>query len=147
MISHAASQGRASHLFDWRRYRRWIFITVAAFSAGHRGARNPLSAVIQSSPSRDRQVAAFRRSVVLLFGCRQRISFVERNLAPQLSAGAVSTLAYAMRLSTIPSNFLVAPLGIVVYPHLAREALLENRGNLRVKSPGFSEPFFLFSYR
>ena len=72
-------------------------------------------------------------------------AFVERNLASQLSAGAVSTLAYAMRLFTIPSNFLVAPLGIVVYPHLAREALLENRGNL----PGqitriFRAVFFIF---
>jgi putative peptidoglycan lipid II flippase len=57
-------------------------------------------------------------------------AFVERNLASQLSAGAVSTLTYAMRLFTIPSNFLAAPLGIVIYPHLAREALLENRGNL-----------------
>jgi putative peptidoglycan lipid II flippase len=72
-------------------------------------------------------------------------AFVERNLASQLSAGAVSTLTYAMRLFTIPSNFLVAPLGIVVYPHLAREALLENRGNL----PGqitriFRAVFFIF---
>jgi putative peptidoglycan lipid II flippase len=57
-------------------------------------------------------------------------SFVERNLASQLSVGAVSTLTYAMRLFTVPSNFLAAPLGIVLYPQFAREALREGRGDL-----------------
>ena len=72
-------------------------------------------------------------------------AFVERNLASQISAGAVSTFTYAMRLFTIPSNFLVAPLGIVVYPHLAREALLENRGNLPHQITRiFRAVFFIF---
>jgi putative peptidoglycan lipid II flippase len=57
-------------------------------------------------------------------------SLVERNLASQLSAGAVSTLTYAMRLFTVPSNFLAAPLGIVMYPQFAREALREGHGEL-----------------
>ncbi len=57
-------------------------------------------------------------------------AFVERNLASQLAVGAVSTLTYAMRLFTIPSNFLAAPLGIVIYPQFAREALREGRGDL-----------------
>jgi len=58
-------------------------------------------------------------------------SFVERNLASQLSAGAVSIITYATRLFAVPSNFLAAPLAIVAYPLFAREALQENRGELR----------------
>lgn len=55
---------------------------------------------------------------------------VERNLASRLSAGAVSTLYYALRLFTVPSNFLAAPLAIVAYPGFAREAKREGRGEL-----------------
>jgi putative peptidoglycan lipid II flippase len=57
-------------------------------------------------------------------------SFVERNLASQLSAGAVSTLTYAMRLFTVPSNFLAAPLAVVMYPQFANEALRDKHGDL-----------------
>jgi putative peptidoglycan lipid II flippase len=57
--------------------------------------------------------------------------FIERNLASQLSAGAVSTLTYAMRLFAVPANFLAAPLAIVSYPQFAREALRHNHGDLR----------------
>jgi putative peptidoglycan lipid II flippase len=57
-------------------------------------------------------------------------SFLERNLASRLSAGAVSTVTYAIRLFTVPSNFMAAPLAIVAYPQFAREALRENRGDL-----------------
>jgi len=72
-------------------------------------------------------------------------AFVERNLASQLSVGAVSTLTYAMRLFTIPSNFLAAPLGIVVYPQFAREALREGRGNLAAQvSRIFRAILFIF---
>jgi putative peptidoglycan lipid II flippase len=56
---------------------------------------------------------------------------VERNLASRLSAGALSALTYAMRLFTVPSNFLAAPLAIVAYPHFAREALRPDYGELR----------------
>jgi putative peptidoglycan lipid II flippase len=56
--------------------------------------------------------------------------FLERNLASRLSAGAVSTVTYAMRLFTVPANFMAAPLAIVAYPQFAREALRENRGDL-----------------
>ncbi len=56
--------------------------------------------------------------------------FLERNLASRLSAGAVSTVTYAMRLFTVPANFMAAPLAIVAYPRFAREALRENRGDL-----------------
>ncbi|HJX83224.1 MAG TPA: lipid II flippase MurJ, partial [Candidatus Angelobacter sp.] len=55
---------------------------------------------------------------------------VERNLASRLSAGAVSTLYYALRLFTVPSNFLAAPLAIVAYPGFAREAKRAGRGEL-----------------
>ena len=58
-------------------------------------------------------------------------SFLERNLASHLSAGAVSTLTYAMRLFAIPANFLAAPLAIVAYPLFAREAVREESGDLR----------------
>jgi putative peptidoglycan lipid II flippase len=54
----------------------------------------------------------------------------ERNLASRLSAGAVSTLTYALRLFTVPANFLAVPLAIVTYPQFAREALREQRGDL-----------------
>jgi putative peptidoglycan lipid II flippase len=56
---------------------------------------------------------------------------VERNLASRLSAGALSSLTYAMRLFTVPSNFLAAPLAIVAYPYFAREALRTEYGELR----------------
>jgi putative peptidoglycan lipid II flippase len=55
---------------------------------------------------------------------------VERNLASRLSAGVVSILYYALRLFTVPSNFLAAPLAIVAYPGFAREAKLQGRGEL-----------------
>jgi putative peptidoglycan lipid II flippase len=56
---------------------------------------------------------------------------VERNLASRLSTGALSALTYAMRIFTVPSNLLAAPLAIVAYPHFAREVLRENYGELR----------------
>ena len=56
---------------------------------------------------------------------------VERNLASRLSVGALSSLTYAMRLFTVPSNFLAAPLAIVAYPYFAREALRTEYGDLR----------------
>jgi putative peptidoglycan lipid II flippase len=55
---------------------------------------------------------------------------LERNLASRISAGAVSTVTYALRLFTVPSNFLAAPLAIVAYPAFAREAVRESRGEL-----------------
>lgn len=58
---------------------------------------------------------------------------VERNLASRISAGAVSTLTYALRLFAVPSSFLAAPLAIVAYPQLAREALRHERGDLGVQ--------------
>jgi putative peptidoglycan lipid II flippase len=57
-------------------------------------------------------------------------SVMERNLASRLSAGAVSTLSYALRLFTVPSNFMAAPLAIVAYPGFAREAARVRRGEL-----------------
>jgi putative peptidoglycan lipid II flippase len=57
-------------------------------------------------------------------------SVLERNIASRLSAGAVSTLTYALRLFTVPSNFLAAPLAIVAYPGFAREAARLKRGEL-----------------
>jgi putative peptidoglycan lipid II flippase len=56
--------------------------------------------------------------------------FLERNLASRLGAGAVSTVTYATRLFTVPSNFLAAPLAIVLYPQFAQEALCKDRGDL-----------------
>jgi putative peptidoglycan lipid II flippase len=56
---------------------------------------------------------------------------IERNLASRLSAGALSSLTYAMRLFTVPSNFLAAPLVVVAYPYFAREALRPGYGDLR----------------
>jgi putative peptidoglycan lipid II flippase len=57
-------------------------------------------------------------------------SVMERNLASRISAGAVSTLSYALRLFTVPANFMAAPLAIVAYPGFAREAARESRGEL-----------------
>jgi putative peptidoglycan lipid II flippase len=58
---------------------------------------------------------------------------LERNFASRISAGAVSTLTYAFRLFTVPSNFLAAPLAIVAYPGFSREAARERRGELAGK--------------
>jgi putative peptidoglycan lipid II flippase len=55
---------------------------------------------------------------------------VERNIASRISAGSVSILSYALRLFTVPSNLLAAPLAIVAYPGFAREAAREQRGDL-----------------
>jgi putative peptidoglycan lipid II flippase len=55
---------------------------------------------------------------------------LERNFASRISAGAVSTLTYAFRLFTVPSNFLAAPLAIVAYPGFSREAARDSRGQL-----------------
>jgi len=57
-------------------------------------------------------------------------SVLERNLASRLSTGTVSTLSYALRLFTVPSNFLAAPLAIVAYPGFAREASRPRHGEL-----------------
>lgn len=67
-------------------------------------------------------------------------SVMERNLASRLSAGAVSTLSYALRLFTVPSNFMAAPLAIVAYPAFAREAARVRRGEL---APQLSKIFRL----
>src|SRR6185369_14112088 len=40
---------------------------------------------------------------------------IERHLASQLSEGAVSSITYAMRLFTVPANFLAAPIAMVAY--------------------------------
>jgi putative peptidoglycan lipid II flippase len=55
---------------------------------------------------------------------------LERNFASRISAGALSTLTYALRLFTMPANFLAAPLAIVAYPAFALEAARERRGEL-----------------
>jgi len=57
--------------------------------------------------------------------------FLEKNLASHLSVGAVSTLAYAMKLFVVPANFMAAPLAVVYYTDFAREAVREGYGDLR----------------
>jgi putative peptidoglycan lipid II flippase len=70
---------------------------------------------------------------------------MERNLASRLSAGAVSTLSYALRLFTVPANFMAAPLAIVAYPGFAREAAQVRRGQLGAQvSRIFRLVIFLF---
>jgi putative peptidoglycan lipid II flippase len=72
-------------------------------------------------------------------------SVIERNLASRISAGAVSTLSYALRLFTVPSNFMAAPLAIVAYPGFAREAVRASRGELGPQlSKIFQLVIFLF---
>lgn len=56
---------------------------------------------------------------------------VERNLASQISTGAVSAFNYALRIFAVPANFLAAPIVMVAYPHFAREAARPDSGNLR----------------
>jgi putative peptidoglycan lipid II flippase len=70
---------------------------------------------------------------------------IERNLASRLSVGAVSTLSYALRLFTVPANFMAAPLAIVAYPGFAREAAQVQRGQLGAQvSRIFQLVIFLF---
>ncbi|MGB8129551.1 MAG: lipid II flippase MurJ [Candidatus Angelobacter sp.] len=72
-------------------------------------------------------------------------SVIERNLASRISAGAVSTLSYALRLFTVPSNFMAAPLAIVAYPGFAREAIRTSHGELGPQlSKIFQLVIFLF---
>ena len=71
--------------------------------------------------------------------------FLERNLASRLSAGAISTLGYAMRLFTLPANFFAAPLAIVTYSQFADEAVRQGHGKLQEKvSRMFRLVVFLF---
>src|SRR6185437_3719183 len=71
--------------------------------------------------------------------------FIERNLASRISAGAVATLSYALRLFLVPANFLATPVATVAYPHFAREALREGLGDLRAEvSKVLRMVFFLF---
>jgi putative peptidoglycan lipid II flippase len=70
---------------------------------------------------------------------------MERNMASRLSAGAVSTLSYALRLFTVPANFMAAPLAIVAYPGFAFEATQVRRGQLGAQvSRMFRLVIFLF---
>jgi len=72
-------------------------------------------------------------------------SVMERNFASRLSAGTVSALSYALRLFTVPSNFLAAPLAIVAYPGFAREASKPRHGELGTQlSKIFRFVLFLF---
>lgn len=72
-------------------------------------------------------------------------ALVERNLASHLSAGAVATLSYALRLFLVPANFLATPVATVVYPGLAREAARENYGAIRTEmARTLRIVFFLF---
>lgn len=57
-------------------------------------------------------------------------SFVERNLASRISAGAVSALTYSLRVFAMPVNFLAVPLATVAYPQFAKEAGRAQHGNL-----------------
>jgi putative peptidoglycan lipid II flippase len=78
-----------------------------------------------------RRLARLGGPLLLYLAVANASLVVERNLASRLSAGALSALTYAMRLFTVPSNFLAAPLAIVAYPHFAREALRPDYGELR----------------
>jgi putative peptidoglycan lipid II flippase len=70
--------------------------------------------------------------------------FIERHFAAQLSAGAVSTLTYAMRLFTVPAILLATPLAVVAHPRLTRKAL-QDQDLLRADiSETFRLVFFLF---
>lgn len=72
-------------------------------------------------------------------------SVLERNIASRLSAGAVATLTYALRLFTVPASFLAAPLALVAYPGFAREAARLQRGELADQvSTVFRLVIFLF---
>jgi putative peptidoglycan lipid II flippase len=78
-----------------------------------------------------RQVLKLGLPLFLYLAIANASAFVERSLASRLSAGAVATLSYALRLFLVPANFLVTPLATVVYPGLAREAAREGHGDLR----------------
>jgi putative peptidoglycan lipid II flippase len=80
-----------------------------------------------------RQLARVGGPLFLYLAVANACLFLEKNLASHLSAGAVSTLAYAMKLFVLPANFLAAPLAIVYYTDFAREAVREGHGNLRIQ--------------
>jgi putative peptidoglycan lipid II flippase len=83
--------------------------------------------------------------LVLYLAVASAYAVMERNLASRLSAGAVSTLTYALRLFTVPSNFMAAPLAIVAYPAFAREAARVRHGDLGAQvSKIFRLVIFLF---
>ncbi len=120
---------------------RAIFVVAIATAVGFLLQLLLLIPAIGSLGIRYRPILSFRHPAVgklvrlggplLLYLLVANASqLLERNLASRLSAGAVSTVSYATRLFTVPSNFLAAPLAIVAYPQFAREALRENWGNL-----------------
>jgi putative peptidoglycan lipid II flippase len=77
-----------------------------------------------------RRLAVVGGPLFLYLAVANATLLIERNLASRISAGSVSALSYALRVFTVPSNFLAAPLAIVSYPYFAREALRKNHGAL-----------------
>jgi len=82
---------------------------------------------------RDPAIAKVLRLGIPLFGylaIGNASLFIERNLASQVSTGAVAIVSYAIRVFMVPANFLVAPLATVAYPQFAREAARPEHGEL-----------------
>ncbi|HZU30105.1 MAG TPA: murein biosynthesis integral membrane protein MurJ [Candidatus Angelobacter sp.] len=102
-----------------------LLLIPAAFSLGIRYRPN-----FNFSHSAIRKLIRLGVPLFLYLLAANATVVVERNLASRISAGSVSILSYALRLFTVPSNLLAAPLAIVAYPGFAREAAREQRGDL-----------------
>lgn len=133
---------------------RAIYVVGAATAAGFLVQFLVLVPAAASVGIRYRPIFNFRHPVIarllrlgiplfLYLAVAGASSVMERNLASRLSAGAVSTLSYALRLFTVPSNFMAAPLAIVAYPGFAREAARASRGEL---GPQLSRLFRLVTF-
>jgi putative peptidoglycan lipid II flippase len=123
------------------RGERAIYVVGIATAAGFLLQLLVLVPAVASLGLRYRPIFNFRHPVIarllrlgiplfLYLAVAGASSVMERNLASRISAGAVSTLSYALRLFTVPSNFMAAPLAIVAYPGFAREAARASRGEL-----------------
>src|ERR1051325_676245 len=123
------------------RGERAIYVVGVATAAGFLLQFLVLAPAAASLGIRYRPIFNFRHPVIarllrlgiplfLYLAVAGASSVMERNLASRISAGAVSTLSYALRLFTVPSNFMAAPLAIVAYPGFAREAARASRGEL-----------------
>jgi putative peptidoglycan lipid II flippase len=123
------------------RGERAIYVVAIATAAGFLLQVLVLVPATASLGIRYRPILNFRHPVIarllrlgiplfLYLAVAGASSVMERNLASRISAGAVSTLSYALRLFTVPSNFMAAPLAIVAYPSFAREAAKASRGEL-----------------
>lgn len=108
-----------------------FFLQLVLVVAGLRPLAVRYIALFDFADPRIKQLLRLGAPLVAYLAVANISLLVERNLASQISTGAVSAFNYALRIFAVPANFLAAPIVMVAYPHFAREAARPDSGNLR----------------